>query len=123
GRADLLVVNKTDLAPYVGVDVPQMVADASVAREGRAVLAVSLSYAASVAELRAWVLAVLDGHRRGTHVPQDPGPMAPHFHADEEHPNGGFVHSHDEKNGDEHQANAPRSHAQQCRRGWGWGRE
>ena len=27
-RADVLVVNKTDLAPYVGVDVPQMVADA-----------------------------------------------------------------------------------------------
>ena len=113
GRADLLVVNKTDLAPYVGVDVPQMVADASVAREGRAVLALSRSDAASVAELRAWVLAVLDGHRRGTHVPQDPGPMAPHFHADEEHPDGGFVHSHDEKSGHEHQANAPRSHAQQ----------
>ena len=27
--ADVLVVNKTDLAPYVGVDVEQMVADAS----------------------------------------------------------------------------------------------
>ena len=34
-RADLLVVNKTDLAPYVGVDVPQMIADASAVR-GRA---------------------------------------------------------------------------------------
>ena len=32
-RADLLVVNKTDLAPYVGVDVEQMVADARAARE------------------------------------------------------------------------------------------
>lgn len=38
GRADLLVVNKTDLAPHVGVDVAQMVADASDAREGRPVL-------------------------------------------------------------------------------------
>jgi urease accessory protein len=113
GRADLLVVNKTDLAPYVGVDVPQMVADASAARDGRAVLALSRSDVASIAALRAWVLSVLDSHRRGTHVPQDPGPMAPHFHADEEHPDGGFIHSHDEQGVDEHRANAPRSHAQQ----------
>ena len=113
GRADLLVVNKTDLAPYVGVDVPQMVADASAARDGRAVLALSRSDVASVAALRAWVLGVLDSHRRGTHVPQDPGPMAPHFHADEEHPDGGFIHSHDEQGVDEHPAHAPRSHAQQ----------
>ena len=35
-RADLLVVNKTDLAPYVGVDVPRMVADAEAARGGQA---------------------------------------------------------------------------------------
>ena len=41
GRADLLVVNKTDLAPHVGVDVDQMVADASAAREGRPVLALA----------------------------------------------------------------------------------
>ena len=34
-RADLLVVNKTDLAPYVGVDVPRMVADAEAARAGK----------------------------------------------------------------------------------------
>jgi urease accessory protein len=94
GRADLLVVNKTDLAPYVGVDVPQMVADASDAREGRAVLALSRHDAASVAVLRAWVLSMLAAHRSGDHVPQDPGPMAPHFHADEEHPEGGFMHAH-----------------------------
>ncbi|QEO08911.1 urease accessory protein UreG [Protaetiibacter larvae] len=96
GRADLLVVNKTDLAPYVGVDVPEMVADALLAREGRPVLALSRSDADSVAELRLWVLGMLEAHRRGTHVPQDPGPMAPHFHADEEHPDGGYVHSHAE---------------------------
>jgi len=96
GRADLLVVNKTDLAPYVGVDVPQMVADAEEAREGRDVLALSKHDAESVAALRAWVLRMLAAHRSGDHVPQDPGPMAPHFHADEEHPEGGFVHAHDE---------------------------
>lgn len=99
GRADLLVVNKTDLAPYVGVDVPLMVADAEAAREGRAVLALSRTDEASVAKLRAWVLEVLESHRQGTHIPQDPGPMAPHFHADEEHPEGGFTHSHDEADG------------------------
>lgn len=92
-RADLLVVNKTDLAPYVGVDVPQMVADAEAAREGRAVLALSRSDADSVATLKAWVLQMLAAHRSGDHTPQDPGPMAPHFHADEE--GGGVTHSHD----------------------------
>lgn len=94
GRADLLVVNKTDLAPYVGVDVGQMVADASAARDDRAVVALSRSDDASVAELRAWVLGVLAGFRSGAHVAQDPGPMAPHFHADED---GGYVHSHDDE--------------------------
>jgi urease accessory protein len=98
-RADLLVVNKTDLAPYVGVDVPLMVADAERARDGREVLALSRSDAESVAALRAWVLGLLAAHRAGTHEPQDPGPMAPHFHADE---NGGLVHSHDGANDHEH---------------------
>jgi urease accessory protein len=99
-RADLLVVNKTDLAPYVGVDVPQMVADAVEAREGAPVLALSRTDAASVAELRTWLLDMLAQHRAGTHVPQDPGPMAPHFHADEE--GGGYVHSHDHDPGHTH---------------------
>lgn len=94
GRADLLVVNKTDLAPHVGVDVEQMVADATEAREGRAVLALSRTDEGSVAALRQWVLTVLAAHRAGEHIPQDPGPMAPHFHADEDHPDGGYVHSH-----------------------------
>ncbi|MBO9578889.1 MAG: urease accessory protein UreG [Microbacteriaceae bacterium] len=102
GRADLLVVNKTDLAPYVGVDVPQMVADATAARDGRPVLALSRTDAPSVAALRAWVLEVLAAHRGGTHVPQDPGPMAPHFHADDEHPDGGYVHSHADAHADAH---------------------
>jgi urease accessory protein len=96
GRADLLVVNKTDLAPHVGVDVEQMVADASAARDGRAVVALSRTDPASVAALRAWVLDVLAGYRNGEHVAQDPGPMAPHFHADDEAPGGGYVHSHDD---------------------------
>ncbi|MBE1877273.1 urease accessory protein UreG [Myceligenerans pegani] len=99
GRADLLVVNKTDLAPYVGVDVARMVADASAARENRAVVALSRTDDASVAELRSWVLDVLGSFRSGAHVAQDPGPMAPHFHADED---GGYVHSHDEPGAHDH---------------------
>ena len=87
-----IVINKTDLAPYVGVDVEQMVADATLARDGRTVLALSRTDAVSVAALREWVLSILAAHRDGSHVPQDPGPMAPHFHADEE--GGGFLHSH-----------------------------
>lgn len=92
-RADLLVVNKTDLAEYVGVDVEQMVSDATEAREGGPVLALSRTDEASIGRLREWLLTLLTSHRAGAHEPQDPGPMAPHFHADEE---GGYVHSHDD---------------------------
>jgi urease accessory protein len=83
-RADVLVVNKTDLAPYVGVDVEQMVADAEYARDGRRVIALSRRDAASVATVTRWVLDTLQAHRSGALVPQDPGPMAPHFHAEPE---------------------------------------
>jgi len=102
GRADLLVVNKTDLAPYVGVDVALMVADATAARDGRPVLALSRTDAASVAALRQWVLTMLAAHRTGSHIPQDPGPMAPHFHADED--GNGFLHTHED-------GEAPHAHA------------
>jgi len=80
-RADLLVVNKTDLAPYVDVDVPRMVADAEHARGGRPVLALSRADAASVAALSEWLTLRLAEFRRGQLVPQDPGPMAAHGHS------------------------------------------
>jgi urease accessory protein len=38
-RCDLLVVNKTDLAPFVGVDLDAMLAEARAVREGRPILA------------------------------------------------------------------------------------
>jgi urease accessory protein len=88
GRADLLIVNKTDLAPYVGVDVDQMVRDAEAARDGRPVIALSRTDPASVARIRAWVLQTLDLFRAGDLRPADPGPMARHSHAD------GTVHTH-----------------------------
>ena len=58
-RADLLVVNKTDLAPHVGVDVELMAADARAAREGGPVLALSRHDPESVAQLRTWVLSMI----------------------------------------------------------------
>jgi urease accessory protein len=82
-RADLLVVNKTDLAPYVGVDVARMRADAVAARDGRPVVALSRTDRASIDALVAWVLEVHSSHLHGALVPVDPGPMAPHSHAGE----------------------------------------
>jgi urease accessory protein len=87
-RADLLVVNKTDLAPYVGVDAALMADEGRAAREGRPVIALSRHDPESVAALRTWVLSVVEEHRRGQHTPVDPGPMAPHRHSD------GTVHTH-----------------------------
>lgn len=84
-RADLLIVNKTDLAPYVGVDVEQMVNDARDARSGLPVLPLSQSDPDSVTRLRGWVQTLVGDHRAGLHVPRDPGPMAPHSHAGDEH--------------------------------------
>lgn len=84
-RADLLVVNKTDLAPHVGVDVGQMVADGSAARDGRPVVGLCRTDPASVAALVDWVRGQLVSHRGGSLVPQDPGPMAPHHHTAEPH--------------------------------------
>jgi urease accessory protein len=84
-RADLLVVNKTDLAPYVGVDAVQMKADAYAARSGRPVVALSRLDPASVSELTTWVLGRLAAHRAGELIPTDPGPMARHSH-DHSHP-------------------------------------
>lgn len=91
-RADLLVINKTDLAPYVEVDVEQMVADATAARDGSPVLALSRHRQDTVDQLCSWVRRIRAQYLSGKHTPIDPGPMAPHFHADEE--GGGFVHSH-----------------------------
>ena len=80
-RADLLVVNKTDLAPYVGVDVALMRGDAVAARSGGPVVSLSRLDQGSVDELVAWVRGRLSAHEGGTLVPVDPGPMAPHAHA------------------------------------------
>jgi urease accessory protein len=50
-RSDLLVVNKTDLAPYVDVDLPRMLKEAAAVREGRPVVAASLKLGEAVEEV------------------------------------------------------------------------
>jgi urease accessory protein len=77
-RADLLVINKVDLAAHVDVDVAQMIADAQSARDNRPVLALSRSRPDTVRQLCAWVTALHDAHRMGRHTPVDPGAVAPH---------------------------------------------
>ncbi len=58
--SDLLVVNKTDLAPLVGADLAVMARDASRVRRGAPVLFTSLRQGTGVAAIAAWV-----GGRRG----------------------------------------------------------
>ena len=50
-RADLLLVNKTDLAPHVGADVERMIAEAHQVRGGRPVLTSDLRSGAGVREV------------------------------------------------------------------------
>lgn len=85
GRADLLVVNKTDLAPHVGVDADLMVRQGRAAREGRPVVGLSRTDHGSITALTDWARATLQVYRSGTLVATDPGPMAPHAHEGPDH--------------------------------------
>lgn len=53
--ADLLVVNKTDLAPYVGSDLGRMAADAKAQRAELPVVFQSLRTEAGVTAVAEWV--------------------------------------------------------------------
>ncbi|GKQ35407.1 urease accessory protein UreG [Streptomyces sp. A012304] len=57
--ADLLVVNKTDLAPYVGSDLARMAADAKAQRAELPVVFQSLRGETGVRDVAAWVRARL----------------------------------------------------------------
>ncbi len=54
-RSDLLVVNKTDLAPYVGVDLTQLEADTKTARGHRPYVMARIRQGHGVAEVVAWL--------------------------------------------------------------------
>jgi urease accessory protein len=59
-RADLLVINKTDLAPFVGSDVELMLSDAAARRGTLPVLAVSLTTPPRARAVAEWIQAQLD---------------------------------------------------------------
>ncbi|KAB2856693.1 MAG: urease accessory protein UreG, partial [Bauldia sp.] len=54
-RSDLLVVNKTDLAPYVGADLDVMRADTGRVREGRPYVMSDLSRGIGLADIVAFI--------------------------------------------------------------------
>ena len=61
--ADLLVINKRDLAPLVGADLGVMTSDADRVREGRPVALVSLREDPAAGPVVDWLLAELEHHR------------------------------------------------------------
>ena len=63
-RSDLLVINKTDLAPLVGADLGVMDRDAAAAREGRPVLFTSLAQDPGAGVVAEWVLDTVAALRR-----------------------------------------------------------
>ncbi|SFC04761.1 urease accessory protein UreG [Tropicimonas isoalkanivorans] len=54
-RSDLLIVNKTDLAPHVGVDTERLEADTAAARSGRPYVMASLRRGVGVDEVAAFI--------------------------------------------------------------------
>jgi urease accessory protein len=58
--ADLLVINKVDLAPYVGSDVDLMLREAGERRDGRPVLPTSLVDASGAAPVADWLRDQID---------------------------------------------------------------
>jgi urease accessory protein len=72
--ADLLVINKTDLAPMVGADLTVMSRDAAAVRDGRPVLFTSVREEPGAHAVATWVSGIVEswardhGHEPG-HVP------------------------------------------------------
>ena len=62
-RSDLLVINKTDLAPLVGADLAVMARDAAVARGERPTLLISLAADPAASDVAAWVRTVCSALR------------------------------------------------------------
>jgi urease accessory protein len=60
--ADLLVINKTDLAPMVGADLVVMESDARRVRRDRPVVMISLRQDPAAGPVNGWILAQLHAH-------------------------------------------------------------
>ena len=54
-RSDLLLINKTDLAPYVGVDLERMASDAAAARSNKPFLMTDLMHGDGVGKIVAFL--------------------------------------------------------------------
>jgi urease accessory protein len=78
-RADLLVINKTDLAPLVGSDVALMLAEAGERRDGLPVHALSLRDPDGAAPVAGWVRERLEAFRAHGHV-HSSAEGVPHHH-------------------------------------------
>jgi urease accessory protein len=76
-RSDLLVVNKRDLAPHVGVDLGRMREDAESRREGRPVSFQSLREDPGATAVADWIRTQVRRYRDGRLEPQ------PHDHQHE----------------------------------------
>jgi urease accessory protein len=81
-RSDLLVINKTDLAEFVHANVDRMIDDARAQRGERPVLALSLHDRLSPNPVMDWVRVQLKKWHDGSLESLDPGPPAPHHHAE-----------------------------------------
>ncbi|WP_024953531.1 urease accessory protein UreG [Sulfurospirillum arcachonense] len=57
--SDLLVVNKTDLAPYVGVNLEQMKSDVKDNRKNKPFLFISNQEEETIVKLKDWIIALL----------------------------------------------------------------
>ena len=57
--SDLLVVNKTDLAPYVGVDLDSMKSDVAINRKNKPFVFVSNKDEKSLAQIIEWIQALV----------------------------------------------------------------
>ena len=68
-RSDLLVVNKTDLAPYVEVDLERMADDVRAARGGRPFVMTNLKDGSGVDQWRRGYAKPAPGRRRATAFP------------------------------------------------------
>ena len=66
--ADLLVINKVDLAPYVGADVERMLSDAAVRRDGGRCCPTSLVTPEGAGAVADWVRTVVARWRAPAHA-------------------------------------------------------
>ena len=64
--ADLLVINKVDLAPHVGADTNRMLSDAEERRDGRPTYPTSLVDRAGASRVAAWITSQVDARRSST---------------------------------------------------------